>query len=184
MSKPGVEPPSHAELTHTLAAADADFSAAEVHGTLTGLLCAGAEERVMPALASLVPEGATGGLGEMLTALLRQTREQLHDPEFVFALLLPGEDVALDAQVVALADWCRGFIVGLTAGGVADPARLEGDAGEVVQDFARIAAAEVDMSQAAGEEEERQLAELVEYVRVGVQLVFEQLRPVSQTSRR
>jgi hypothetical protein len=138
----------------------------------------------MPALATLVPEGATVGLAEMLTALLRQTREQLHDPEFVFALLLPGEEAALDAQVAALADWCRGFIVGLTAGGVADPARLEGDAGEVVQDLARIAAAEVDLPQAAGEEEERQLAELVEYVRVGVQLVFEQLRAPSPSSRR
>jgi uncharacterized protein YgfB (UPF0149 family) len=178
------EPPSHAELTNALATADADFSAAEVHGTLTGLLCAGADERAMPALGTLVPEGASGGLGDMLTALLRQTREQLHDPEFVFALLLPGEEVALDAQVTALADWCRGFIVGLTAGGVADPARLAGDAGEVVQDFARIAAAEVDMPQASGEEEERQLAELVEYVRVGVQLVFEQLRARSPSPRR
>jgi uncharacterized protein YgfB (UPF0149 family) len=180
MSMPAAEPPSHAELTHALAAADADFSAAEVHGTLTGLLCAGADERAMPALGTLVPEGVTGGLGDMLTALLHQTREQLHDPEFGFALLLPGEEAVLDEQVAALADWCRGFIVGLTAGGVADPARLGGDAGEVVQDFARIAAAEVDLPHAAGEEEERQLAELVEYVRVGVQLVFEQLRAPSR----
>ena len=176
MSTPAEEPPSHAELTRALAAAEADFSAAEVHGTLTGLLCAGADERAMPAMATLVPDGTSGGLGKMLTALLRQTREQLHDPEFGFALLLPGEEVALDAQVAALGDWCRGFIVGLTAAGLSEPARLEGDAGEVIRDFARIAAAEVDQSAAAGEEEERQLAELVEYVRVGVQLVFEQLR--------
>jgi hypothetical protein len=184
MSASAPEPPDHDELARALAAADADFSAAEVHGTLTGLLCAGADERAMPALARLLPEGTSGSLGDMLGALLRQARAQLQDPEFGFALLLPGEEVALDAQVSALADWCRGFIVGLTAGGVAQPTRLPSDAGEVVADFARIAATEVDVQQAAGEEEERQLAELVEYVRVGVQLVFEQLRPAARTRPR
>lgn len=180
LSASAQEPPSHAELARALAAVEADFSAAEVHGALTGLLCAGAAERAMPALATLMPQGTSGVLGEMLVALLRRTREQLHDPQFGLALLLPGEDATLDVQVAALADWCRGFILGLTAAGVADPARLAGDAGEVVRDLARIAAAELDTPHAAGDEEERQLAELVEYVRVGVQLVFEQLQAPSR----
>jgi len=179
------EPPKvdYDELTAALAAVDADFSAAEVHGTLTGLLCAVAGERTMPALATMVPEAASGALGEMIIALHRQTLQQLQDSEFSFALLSPHEDVALDAKVAALADWCRGFIVGLTAGGVPDPAHLAGDAGEALRDFARIAATEVDPAEVAGEEGERQLTELVEYVRVGVQLVFEQFRRHSPLSR-
>jgi hypothetical protein len=165
------ESPSHTDLARTLAAEDTGLSAAEVHGALTAVLCAATAERAMPALLRFIPQGASGALGEMLLALLRRTGEQLHDPQFGFALLLPGEEAPLDQQVAALADWCRGFLIG-----VADPARLAGDAGEVVRDLARIAAVEPDTPQAGSEEQERDLAELVEYVRVGVQLVFEQLQ--------
>jgi len=179
------EPPKvdYDEFTAALAAVDADFSAAELHGTLTGLLCAGAGERAMTSLSTLVPEATSGALREMFVALQRQTLQQLQDTEFTFALLIPGEDLALDAQVAALADWCRGFIVGLTAAGVPDPAHLAGDAGEAIRDFARIAATEVDQTEIDGEEGEREFTELVEYVRVGVQLVFEQFRRHSTLPR-
>jgi uncharacterized protein YgfB (UPF0149 family) len=51
---------------------------------------------------------------------------------------------------------------------------LPGEAGEIVRDFAEITRAGVDARQ--GEESnESAYAELVEFVRVGVQLLFEDL---------
>jgi len=53
---------------------------------------------------------------------------------------------------------------------------LGGDAGEIIRDITRISEAELDAS-LADEEEARALVEIVEYLRVGVQLVFEELQP-------
>ena len=55
------------------------------------------------------------------------------------------------------------------------PERLPGDAGEIVRDLAQIMRAGVDEREAT-EANESALAELVEFVRVGVQVVFEELR--------
>jgi hypothetical protein len=167
-------PPTHAQLDEALRVAEVDFSAAEVHGILTGLLCAGAQARATSVFAKLLPHTGTPELGVLLAALLEATQTQLADPEFSFAPLLPGDEQALVEQVAGLADWCRGFHVGLAAGGVRDAVTLPGDAGEVLRDLAHIAEAEL-AAQVAGEAEARQLAELVEYVRVGVQLVYETL---------
>jgi hypothetical protein len=89
--------------------------------------------------------------------------------------LLPGDDYSLAKQIEGLTDWCRGYLLGLHAGGVRDARALSGDAREIVNDITRISEAEMDTAR-AGVEEERALSEIVEYVRVGVQLVFEELR--------
>ena len=54
------------------------------------------------------------------------------------------------------------------------PARLPGEVGEIVRDFVEITRAGVDARQDE-ESNESAYAELVEFVRVGVQLLFEEL---------
>ena len=89
-------------------------------------------------------------------------------------LLMPDDDEPLELRAAALTSWCNGFVYGLGTGGAADPERLPGDAGEIVRDLAEITRAGVDERE--GEEaNEAALAELVEFVRVGVQVVFEEL---------
>jgi uncharacterized protein len=62
---------------------------------------------------------------------------------------------------------------------------LPGEAGEVVRDFAEITRAGVDADEEQ-ESNESAYAELVEFVRVGVQLLFEELasarRPVAPSA--
>jgi hypothetical protein len=101
------------------------------------------------------------------------------------ALLVPGDDAALEQRTTALCQWCNGFLYGLAGHGAADPERLPGDAGEIVRDLGEITRAGVD-GQESDEVNESAYIELVEFVRVGVQLVFEELgarrspvRPVS-----
>ena len=77
-------------------------------------------------------------------------------------------------RTAALAEWCQGFLYGLGAGAITDASGWPGEAGEIVRDFAEITRAGVDAQQ--GEESnESAYAELVEFVRVGVQLLFEDL---------
>ena len=84
----------------------------------------------------------------------------------------PGEP--LERRTEALCLWCNGFLYGLGTAGHADPTRLPGDAGEIIRDFNQIMQAGVDESEGS-EANESAYAELVEFVRVGVQIVYEQL---------
>ncbi|GAB4513913.1 MAG: hypothetical protein Tsb0026_19010 [Sulfuricaulis sp.] len=111
-------------------------------------------------------------------ALHHVTHAHLSGLECDFTPLLPGDEHSLAEQIESLSDWCRGYLLGLHAGGVKDGQVLAGDAGEIIRDITRISEAELDGSQ-ADEEEARALVEIVEYLRVGVQLVFEELQPTA-----
>ena len=152
--------------------------AAEFHGALCGALCVHAAKDVD--LLRLV-ETAEGGplaaaLRPSLERLCTETLEALADDSMRFAPLLPDDDTALVPRTHALAAWCQGFLFGLSSKGGLDLARCTEDLREVVRDFTELTRA------AVGDEsdlniEETAYAELVEYVRVGAQLVFMELHP-------
>ena len=149
--------------------------AAEAHGTLAGCLCAAQGYKVEDWLREILPEGraapqTTAVLEELYTA----TAGALLQPDMEFELLLPADEQPIELRTAALAQWCQGFLYGLGAGAVPDASELPGEVGEVVRDFIEISRAGVDATQ--GEESnEAAYAELVEFVRVGVQLLFEEL---------
>ena len=100
-----------------------------------------------------------------------------------FQPLLPEDVRSLDERTGALVTWCQGFLYGLGsgAGATQDVLDLPGDVGAVVTDIMAISRAAVDPEQ--GEEaNEAAYAELVEFVRVGVQVVFEELAPLRQSA--
>lgn len=162
------------ELEGVLAAAGCGADAAQCHATLTGLLCAG------PVLPQDWPAQIAGGgdddatCREALTRLEKIVRAELGGGEMAFDLALPDDNEPLTTRAAALARWCQGFIVGLTLGGVETGRPLPGDVGEVVSDFSTLAQATHDG--VAEEDDEQAYAELCEFVRVGAQLVFEELR--------
>ena len=91
-----------------------------------------------------------------------------------FELLMPDEEQPIELRTAALTLWCNGFVYGLGTSGAPDPEHLPGDTGEIVRDLAQIMRAGVDEREGL-EANEAALAELVEFVRVGVQVVFEEL---------
>jgi uncharacterized protein YgfB (UPF0149 family) len=95
-----------------------------------------------------------------------------------FDILIPGDDHSIEERTQALTLWCTGFLYGLGTS-AADPQRLPGELGEIVRDLTEITRADVDTSDTR-EANESALAELVEFVRVGVQLVFDELRSLRE----
>ena len=73
--------------------------------------------------------------------------------------------------------WCQGFLYGLGTSSLTDATRLPGDIGEVVRDLTEITRVGADSTESL-ESNEGAYSELVEFVRVGVQLVFEELEPL------
>lgn len=169
--------PDYDDLERALADTDATMSAAEAHGMVTGNCCA----PDAPPLAQLffgdaaVPaEGATEHLLAVLTALQVETQRRLGSTDFEFEPLLPASPQD-PGQVEALAEWARGFLLGLAASGVRDPRVLPDEAGEFLLDVMQIGEVEAD-EDATPEQQEREIAEIVEYLRAGVQVVHDELR--------
>ena len=167
--------PAYNEVQQLLVQEHSLADAAEAHGTLAGCLCAAGGYRFEDWLREILPEGraapaATATLRELYSACA----DALLQPDMEFELLLPPDDEPIAARTAALAQWCQGFLYGLGAGAIPDVRQLPGDVGEIVRDFVEITRAGVDEGQ--GEESnENAYAELVEFVRVGVQLLFEEL---------
>lgn len=164
------------DLNSALQEAQTSVAAAEAHGIICGTLCApsAAPEQWQPLILGGVAEG--GPVSEMLASLYRQTQAGLDDAGFGFTLIMPDERSDLATRIDGLADWCRGFVFGLVAGGVKDVQQLPGDAPEIVSDIVAISEMSAD-TDTEGEQEEQALAEIEEYVRVGVQLIYEELHP-------
>jgi uncharacterized protein len=181
LTDPALSPDSYAQLADALAGVEAPVSAAEVHGIISGVVCAhGAADGPWRAHA-LGDVMAPPELADRLDRLFGRTAALLHEGEIDFGLLLPGDDAALAQRVEALADWCRGFLLGfgMTRG---DAGRLSEDAAEVLEDFAHIAEAMPDAED--DEDSDRAFAELAEYARVGAQLVYEETTPPDGRARR
>jgi uncharacterized protein YgfB (UPF0149 family) len=93
-----------------------------------------------------------------------------------FEPLLPDDDAPLADRADALSMWCQGFLYGLGSGTTADPAAVSSEASEIIRDFTEITHVGVDAGDDT-EEDEVAFAEVVEFVRVGVQLLFVELAP-------
>ncbi len=173
----------YSHIQQLLAAEHSLVDAAEAHGMLAGCLCAAAGYRFEDWLREFLPEGeAVPESAVALRQLYASTAEALVQPDMELELLLPADVQPLEARTAALAHWCQGFLYGLGAGAIPDASGLPGDAGEIVRDLTEITRAGVDARQ--GEESnESAYAELVEFVRVGVQLLFEELSGARRPAR-
>lgn len=171
-------PPDYEELAYALNAAEIELSPAEVHGMITGAVSV-PRARVPGALffgdKPVTPTPEVEAFLRLVAALQEDVHARLEGSDFEFQPLLPGPGTDLPDQVDALAAWARGYVLGLAAAGITDPQRLEGEVGEFLLDATRIGEAEMDDDETV-EQQEREIADIVEYLRAGVQLVYDELR--------
>ena len=166
---------SYAEIQRVLADERSMTDAAEAHGTLAGALCTAPTYRFEDWLQEILPEGrAQRRSAGACASLYFVTSETLTAQMLEFQPLLPEDASAARRARPALAQWCVGFLYGLGSGSIQDLQALPGEVGEVVRDFDEITRVGVDGGESE-EQNESAYAELVEFVRVGVQLVFEEL---------
>lgn len=175
----GMYTASYAEIQRVLIEERSMSEAAEAHGTLAGSLCTAVTYRFEDWLLEILPEGRAqaDAAAAALREVYARTAQSLVEADLAFVLFLPEEEQPIDARTEALAQWCQGFLYGLGSRVIQDASRLPGDVGEVVRDLNEITRVGADGSGDL-ESNESAYTELVEFVRVGVQLVFAELEPV------
>ena len=175
-----IDTPDYAALAALLKRAGYPESAANFHGSLCGALCV--LEPAHLTVERLIDED--GEPAEPLDASDREALTRLRDAaaadlistDMTFEPLLPADGSTLAERVDALAAWCGGFLYGISGNRKLNLKTLSEEARETLRDFTQFTQAGFDASSEA-EAEERAYTELVEYVRVGAQLLFLELRP-------
>ncbi len=174
------QPDAYSHLEQALSRIDCDYSPAEAHGMACGLLVI--NQSVDPAV--WLKTVVTGDpkdfyvqeAKQLLRDLFNTTRQQMNGEDLDFAVFLPeAADLAL--QVYAMQAWCQGFGLGLAQAGIKDLKKLPTDSREWVEDVVNIGASgELDLDEQ--EESETAFMELVEYLRVGILMMNEEMQPL------
>jgi uncharacterized protein YgfB (UPF0149 family) len=184
----------YATLSVALDGLGGAMTVSELHGGFCGVLCAGGAAAASTWIEEFVAETeAPADEVEEALDIFRvmevETTRALASTDLEFRPLLPEDDSALDARVEELALWCHTFLSGLALGGLSlteDSTRLSVDSDaeaatetsleEIVKDFAAISRAGLSAGELSDPTDaDFALAEIVEYVRVSVQIVLEEI---------
>jgi yecA family protein len=177
---------SHEQLEQKLRAADAEGGISEAHGLIAGTICAGGKSAPELWLTHLLGENtlstAAIEVSEQLMSLHAEMLRQLDSDAFGFELLLPDDDAPLSLRTEALSQWCGGFLYGLALGGFREDTVMTDDVREIMKDLYEISHARFAY-EATDDADEAAYMEIVEYVRMSVLLLHEELQPAPTTTR-
>lgn len=165
------------DLTRRLAVSELNPSAAEAHGILCAMICA-CQPQAEELWISELLEGTddrdllTQECRQYLRDLAARTREEIGGGGFGFTPLLPDDSASLAERALGLYDWSRGFLYGLGLSGI-DGSGLSEQGREVLGDFTSITRLDLDDLEDS-EANEEAMAELTEFLRVAVMLLYEE----------
>jgi len=113
-------------------------------------------------------------LADLLKHLYETTEQLLNNIDFEFELFLPDDETLIRDRLDALGEWCSGFLLGLSVGGITDLKSLPEEVSSFLNDcleIARVGNSELNNS----EDDETSYTELVEYVRMGAMALFDEI---------
>ena len=176
-------------------AADSLFNAGQtlnpsaLHGAMAGLLGAGfsphTEQHFSASVAALEKALAidlTGDLVDFVSRLSLATLSAIQDADYTFQPLLPSDDNSLEERLMSVSEWSRGFLSGFTQGITQREAAGEpipGMTAEALKDMATIA--QVDPEETDSEEAERQLDDVIEYIRFAAINIVNEAQSLQET---
>lgn len=176
------EPVEYAELDDALRRCGSNWNAATAHGFLCSRVAlrgadAGSEwlDRVLESDGS--DGAARDDCARRLEGLFHATRQALADRQSQFMPLLPCDASPATVRADALANWCEGYLHGLVGAKHAEQVKSKlasEPIADIVRDMLEITRATVD-DDARDDSNEEAYTELVEYIRVAAQLVYEEL---------
>lgn len=168
-------------LTPEQETTDGPASAAELQGALCGLLCMNALADRASWYSSLFEGYAPDEQAQQdLAHLFDATIQSLNSLDFDFQMALPDDNAPLSSRLNAMVDWCQGLVFGLGSSGLSNETELTDDSQEYITDVIKISQVSFDDIEDT-EEENNNFEELIEYLRMGLFLLYGELQPVDPT---
>ena len=135
--------PEYAEVEDALNGGGSPVSASECHGVLCGILCASGSSDMQGWVRHLFEsrnekKEISAQALKVLHDVHQVTVNEINHETLEFSLLLPDGGESLDLRIGALADWCGGFSLGLSMGGLQDRMLVNDDVREFVEDVQYI----------------------------------------------
>lgn len=158
-------------------------SPAELHGQLCGYLASGVSLPLEDWLTMVVEFCDLDGWKdeasrEAMVELYQATLTLLDNGEYALEPVIADEDAPLRERGTTLSQWCHGFLAGFGLSGKRD--NLSEDTRQVLQDFANLSAMKGEMEQLEdNNDNEADLTELVEYVRLSAMMLYSEHHPVN-----
>jgi uncharacterized protein YgfB (UPF0149 family) len=148
---------------------------------ICGILCGNPQTKA--AWEELITGGKTSAsTHELLHTLFEASAKQLNEFLFDFQLVLPTDSDDLPVRAEALTLWAQGFLTGLKLVQVPLEDREPSEMTEAIHDLIEIAKMNYEQV-VASEEDEVAYVELVEYVRVAVILIYQEMREKNPTEK-
>jgi|GEM_PF-346468 len=146
----------------------------DLHGSVTGYLCAGGRGHAHELLTALALEsedaGAMGELQVLLDEMAAGISRDLRTGEPITPLMPAGP---LGLRADAMVDWCRGFLGGVALTGELAEAAKASEVRELLDDFSQIAA----MHLACNGDDGAALDDVLDFIRGGVKHLHAALVP-------
>lgn len=161
------------DLEQKLRSTPWNSGASEAHGLLCGLACAGVTTDTVRTRAYLFQLNDTEDI-DIIEGMFSLSERDLQDEAFGFELMLPPEDTSQIERAEALSSWCQGFLQGICHDNTDLLTSDKLSVKEALEDIMQIGHIELDPKNL--EQNERSLSELEEFLRVAVQLVYDELR--------
>ena len=172
------DPPSHGELASTLASLRLGIDASDLHGSLSGYLCAGgrAGAQGWAEALRLDVDAAVLERNEVLQRLYLSCVEQFEGPCADVTPLLPDAPAPLSQRTAGLIEWCRGFLGGCGLAGAGSQRSLSTEATGILADFNTIASTRVDAEADDNSEDEQAFGDVLDFVRTAAALLHREVQ--------
>ncbi|MES9941212.1 MAG: UPF0149 family protein [Candidatus Thiodiazotropha sp. 6PLUC2] len=170
--------PDYEHLEKLLGVMSSDVGASELHGLISGLICAGTPEAAVDWITAFFEAWPAEDLlaqeaRELIGQLYYASKRQITHDEYSFMPLLPEEEESIAQRAKGLSEWCEGYLYGLGLAGVTE-SNLSGDAKEAIQDLSHFTRLDYEELE-SGEATEMAYVELQEFLKVVTLLMWEEL---------
>jgi uncharacterized protein YgfB (UPF0149 family) len=153
--------------------------ASEAHGLLCGLACRGITSDTVRTRAFLFQLTESSHI-DMIEGIFCLACRDLDDESFGFNLMLPDIDTPAIEQAESISNWCQGFLQGIYSDNTNTDNLELSSVAEALDDIMQIGHLEFDPDQS--DQNLSSLTEIEEFLRVAVQLIYDELKPASSVS--
>ncbi len=166
------------ELDRKLRLTPFNGGAPEAHGLLTGLACRGVTVQDLQNKLYLFQLDSDQD-SILLQGLFELILRDLQSSTLTYRLLLPDDDVSPVIKTDEIANWCGGYMQGFFHDGESAFSGSHETIREILQDIMNMGG--LYLEEASREEAEKSIMEIEEYLRVGVQLIYDEITGAAQS---